>query len=46
MDERSVGGENYFNSKVIVDKLEEFRKELLDKLGEKSSAVSAKGNNY
>ncbi len=42
MDEIGVGAVNYFNIKIIFHKLEEFSKELFDKIRYKSSAVSAK----
>ncbi len=38
MDARGVGDENYFNSKAILDKMDQFGKELLEKLGDKSTS--------
>ncbi len=40
MDARGVGGDNYFNSKAILDKMDQFGKELLEKLGEKSTSAT------
>ncbi len=40
MDARGVGGDNYFNSKAILDKMDQFGNELLKKMGEKSTSAT------
>ncbi len=40
MDARGVGGKNYLTSKTILDKMDDFGKELLKKLGDKSTSAA------